>query len=144
MALLYEYLSYKVRGMFFTIYNELGPGFKEDIYTRALLTLLERNNVPYEREKRFQITFGNEGVGATRVDLVIDSKILIEVKATEIPNSVFEKQTLSYLKSTGLPLGFLVNFGMSKLYIRRYANTKSLSAKSISTDAGVLLTKESA
>lgn len=146
MALLYEDLSYKLRGMFFTIYNEPGPGFKEDVYARALLKLLDGSNVSYEREKQFQITFGDEEVGTARVDLVIDNTILIEVKATEIPNSVFEKQTLSYLKSTGLPLAFLVNFGMKRLYIKRFANTKPqpLSAKSISKDAGILLTKESA
>ncbi len=124
MALLYEDLSYLIRGMFFKIYNDLGPGFKEEVYVKALLKLLKDNNISYEREKQFEIKFNNTRVGATRIDLVIDNKIIIEVKATEINNSLFEKQMLSYLKSTGINLGFLVNFGTSKLYIRRYVNTK--------------------
>lgn len=123
MVLLHEKLSYLIRGMFFKIYNELGPGFKEDVYVKALLKLLEDNKVPYEREKQFTINFNNVRVGSTRIDLVIDNKIIIEIKATEINNSVFEKQILSYLKSTGLQLGFLVNFGGSKLHIRRYINS---------------------
>lgn len=130
MGLLYEDLSYKLRGMFFTVYNELGPGFKEDVYTRALIKLFDDGGVPYEKEKQVQISFADTQVGITRLDLIVDNKVIIEVKATNINNNVFEKQLLSYLKSTGLPLGFLVNFGMSKLYIRRYANTKSAESRS--------------
>lgn len=124
MALLYEDLSYKLRGMFFKIYNELGPGFKEDLYVRAMIKLLDETNIPYAREKQFKINFKDRQIGATQIDLVIDGKIIIEVKATEINNSLFEKQMLSYLKSTGLRLGFVVNFGTSKLYIKRYINNK--------------------
>lgn len=124
MSLLYEELSYTLRGIFFKVYNELGPGFKEDVYTKAILKLLDENNISYEREKQFGINFRNQQIGITRIDLVVDNKIIIEVKATNINNSVFEKQILSYLKSTNLSLGFLVNFGMEKLYIRRFINNK--------------------
>ena len=110
--------------MFFKIYNELGPGFKENVYVEALLKLLGDDNITYKREKQFSINFNDTKVGATKIDLVIDNKIIIEVKATEINNSLFEKQILSYLKSTGIKLGFLVNFGTNKLYIRRYINSK--------------------
>ena len=124
MSLLYEKLSYALRGMFFKIYNEVGPGFKENVYAKALYSLLDENKVPYEKEKQFTINFKNTKIGVTQIDLVIDNKIIIEVKATEINNSLFEKQILSYLKSTGIKLGFLVNFGTNKLYIRRYINSK--------------------
>jgi len=110
--------------MFFKIYNELGPGFKEDVYVRALLKLLDEKGFTYERERQFKINFRNAQIGTTQIDLVVDNKIIIEVKATNISNSLFEKQILTYLKSTGLPLGFLVNFGTNKLYIKRYVNTK--------------------
>lgn len=124
MGLLYEELSYKLRGLFFKIYNEIGPGFKEDIYVRALIKLLDERKISYEREKVFNVRFKNEQIGSTKIDLVIENKILIEVKATEINNSIFEKQILSYLKNTELALGFLVNFGGGRLTIKRYANTK--------------------
>ncbi len=124
MALLYEELSYVLRGMFFKIYNEIGPGFKEEIYAKAFVKLLGESNIPYEREKQFKVNFRNTQLGTTRIDLVIDDKIIVEVKATEINHNIFEKQILSYLKSTGLSLGFLVNFGMNKLYIKRYINNK--------------------
>ena len=91
MGLLYEDLSYALRGMFFKIYNELGPGFKEDIYARAILKLLDEKNIPYEKEREFKIKFNDAPVGAARIDLVVDNKIIIEIKAPEINNSVFEK-----------------------------------------------------
>ncbi len=125
MALLYEKLSYTIRGMFFKIYNELGQGFKEDVYARAFFELLKSKNIAYERERGFNINFNNTKIGTTRIDLVVDNKIIIEIKATNINNNVFEKQLLSYLKSTGLSLGFLVNFGMNKLFIKRYVNNKN-------------------
>lgn len=124
MALLFEELSYKLRGLFFKVFNEIGPGFKEEVYVRALVKLLNENKIPYEKEKYFDIKFRNSKIGTTKIDLIIDNKIIIEVKATEINNNLFEKQLLSYLKSTGLILGFLVNFGMSRLYIKRFVNTK--------------------
>ena len=123
MALLFEELSYLIRGMFFKIYNELGPRFKEGVYVKALLELLKENNISYEKEKQFNIKFNNANVGSTKIDLVIDNKIIVEVKATEINNSFFEEQILSYLKNTGIKLGLLVNFGMNKLYVRRYINS---------------------
>ena len=110
--------------MFFKVYNEIGPGFKEDIYVKALLELLNDKNINYEKEKEFKINFKNSEIGKTRIDLVVDNKVIIEVKATEINNNVFEKQILSYLKNTGLALGFLVNFGTNRLYIKRYINSK--------------------
>lgn len=124
MSLLYENLSYRLRGIFFKVYNELGPGFKEEVYTKAVLKLLDENNICYEREKQFGINFRDQQIGATRLDLVVDKKIIVEIKATDLNNSLFEKQLLSYLKNTNLLLGFLVNFGMEKLYIKRYANSK--------------------
>lgn len=128
MGLLYEDLSYKLRGMFFKIYNDVGPGFKEQIYTKSLITLFDEYKIPYEKEKRFDLTFRDTRVGITQIDLVVDNKIIVEIKATEVNNSLFEKQILSYLKGTKLPLGLLVNFGMNKLYIRRFANSMNYTS----------------
>lgn len=57
MGLLYEELSYALRGMFFKIYNEIDPRFKEETYVRALLKLLDEKKIPYQREKQFDINF---------------------------------------------------------------------------------------
>ncbi len=130
MKLLYEELSYKIRGLFFTIYNEIGPGFKERAYLLALTKLLEEKSISYEIEKPYSIHFRGINIGMNKVDLVVDGKIIVEVKATDIPNRLFEKQLLSYLKSTGLSLGFLVNFGTNSLYIKRYVNEESAKSKS--------------
>lgn len=142
MTLLYENLTYALRGMFFKIYNELGPGFREDVYVKALLTLLDKEHIFYEKEKHYVVHFQDAHVGSTRLDLVVDKKIIVEIKATEIHSTLFEKQMLSYLKSTNLSLGFLVNFGTKKLFIKRFIHTQ-VSAKSKRTDTNGDFIKES-
>lgn len=133
MTLLYEDLSYKLRGIFFQIYNEIGPGFKEEIYIRALIKLLEEEKIPHNQEQEFSLDFHGQKIGSTRPDLVIDGKVIIETKATDVLHTTFEKQTLSYLKATGLKLGFLVNFGNSRLEIKRFVNEKSRYPRNQST-----------
>lgn len=125
MALLYEDLSYKLRGIFFRVYNEIGPGFKEEVYVRALIKLFDEENIPYVQEKEFCLDFHGKKIGTTKLDLVADNKVIIEVKATEVVHSTFKKQIISYLKATGLKLGFLVNFGNSRLEILRFINEYS-------------------
>lgn len=125
MMLLYEDLSYKLRGIFFKAYNEIGPGFKEEVYIRALVKLLNEEKIPYQQEQEFPLNFHGKKIGYTKLDLVIDDSIIIEVKAVDILHTVFEKQTLSYLKATGLKLAFLVNFGNSRLEIKRFVNESS-------------------
>ena len=124
MTLIYSELSYKLRGFFFKIYNEIGPGFKEEVYVRALVKLLDEEKIPCNQEQEFPLNFHNKKIGYTKLDLVIDNKIIIEVKAVDILHTTFEKQTLSYLKATGLKLAFLVNFGNSKLEKKRFINEK--------------------
>lgn len=117
--LLYEELTYKIRGIFFEVYNNLGPGFKESIYHKALEKEFINNDLPYESEKVVSINYKGDKVGVYKPDFVVDDKVVIEIKSvSEIP-AIFERQLFSYLKATGYMLGFLVNFGSNKLDIRR-------------------------
>ncbi len=119
MLLLYEELTYKVRGALFKVYNTLGYGHKELVYSKALSRELENQKVNFEREVNIAVYYEDEVVGHYRPDFVIDKKVIIELKAVEIMPKSFENQVIHYLKSTNFKVGLIVNFGAPKLYIKR-------------------------
>lgn len=122
--LLYADLTYKIRGAFFTVYNNLGFGHKEIIYQKALAKELDKVGVKYERQPRLKITYDNEVLGAYIPDFLIEDKIIIELKSTQFFPHDLDKQILNYLKVTGYKLALAVNFGQSKLEIRRRILTR--------------------
>lgn len=122
--LLYEELTYKIRGCLFQIYNILGPGHKEIIYQNALELELTRQKLTLITQKSFSVFYKNKKIGVYKPDLIIEDKIIIETKATTLNLKIFENQLLSYLKATPYQLGLLVNFGTDKLYIKRIIDTK--------------------
>ncbi len=117
--LLYGELTYKIRRAIFNVYNILVSGHKEQVYQKALIKELEELNIPYKKEVALEVKYKGVKVGNYRPDLVIDDKVIIELKAVEFMPKTFETQLLHYLKTTGFQLGLLVNFGASKLFIKR-------------------------
>ena len=116
--ILYEELSYKVRGCLFEVYNRLGTGFKETIYHNVLAKELRLKNISYESQKQLVIHYKEEKVGFYKPDFIIDTKIILEIKALPEITNVAENQLYNYLKATQYKVGFLVNFG-DKLDIKR-------------------------
>ena len=119
MGLLYEDLTYKVRGAIFNVYNELGFGHKESIYQKALIKEFEALKIPYKQEVGLDVKYKDDIVGKYRPDFTIENKIIIELKSVEFMPKSYENQLIHYLKTTGYSLGLLVNFGSSRLYIKR-------------------------
>ena len=117
--LLYSQLTYKVRGALFAVFNELGFGHKEQIYQHALKKELASKKIPYKQEVYLPIKYRGENVGNYRPDLVIDEKIIVELKSVEFMPLTYETQLLQYLKLTDFKLGLLVNFDRPKLFIKR-------------------------
>ena len=116
---IYRDLSYQVMQAVFEVHNTLGPGFAESVYEEALAYELELRDIPFERQQVVTVRYKGRVVGTHRLDLVVDGKILLELKAVSALTDVFKQQTLSYLKATGLKLGILVNFGAPRVkYIR--------------------------
>ena len=107
---LYQDLTYKLRGIFFEVYNKLGPGLPEKVYQKSVIYELQEGNISYETEKSINIKYKDTNVGKQRLDLVVDGKIIIEIKATDNIHSLFEKQTIAYLKSVKLQIGFVGEF----------------------------------
>jgi len=118
-GLLYSDLTYKVRGAIFAVYNELGFGHKENIYQKALIKEFEGLKVSYKEELGLDVKYKGDFVGKYRPDFVIEDKIIVEIKSVEFMPKSFEDQLVRYLKTTGYSLGLLVNFGSSRLYIKR-------------------------
>ncbi|HYG48558.1 MAG TPA: GxxExxY protein [Allosphingosinicella sp.] len=96
----------------FRIHHDLGPGLLESVYETLLAAKLARSGVAVERQKPVDIEYDGIGVReAFRADLLIDRRLIIEVKSTERLAPVHSKQVLTYLRLLSLPLGLLMNFG---------------------------------
>jgi len=125
---LYEKDSYEIRGACFRVYNALGGGIKEAILERALSKELIKRNLKVKNQVRIDIFYDEEKIGVYIPDLVVNEKIIIEMKSKPLIKKEDEKQFWGYLKGSKYKLGFLINFEPSKLTIKRFVHTQKLSA----------------
>ncbi|MCK4519472.1 MAG: GxxExxY protein, partial [Candidatus Omnitrophica bacterium] len=95
-------------------------GFNESVYHNALKIVLKKHGLKYQTEKTFDISFQDKNIGKFRIDLIIEYKVVTELKALtgNIP-AVFELQVISYLKASGYKVGLLINFGNKSCQVRR-------------------------
>jgi len=117
--LLYEDLSYKIRGAAFAVYNELGSGHKESVYQNALAQHLEKIGVVYAKEKHIPVTYENKKVGSYQPDFVIEDKVIVEIKALPFMGRIEKDQVQYYLKNSSYRLALIINFGSSPIHIER-------------------------
>ena len=108
------------------MHRELGPGFIESIYGRALITELKNSGLQVEREKQIKIWYASSVVGKHRLDLVVDQVVIVELKANRGLVSVHVAQMNSYLHATNYPLGVILNFGMPELEFEMIPSAKNL------------------
>lgn len=113
-------LTERIIACAFKVHSELGPGFSEKIYHNAFKFASNKNGIKFETEKEFKVAYQGKQVGTLRIDLIVENKIIVEVKAVtgNIPK-LFEAQILSYLKVTGCGVGLLINFGNKSCQVRR-------------------------
>ncbi|MHB1095189.1 MAG: GxxExxY protein [Gemmatimonadaceae bacterium] len=108
----------KIIGAFYHVYNQLGFGFSESVYQRAMARVLKRTGSHVDREYPAVVVFEDEVVGEFRLDLVVDARIVVEMKAVEHLHPAHESQLLNYLRASGLSVGLLLNFGPRATYRR--------------------------
>ncbi|HRE28205.1 MAG TPA: GxxExxY protein [Anaerolineales bacterium] len=118
-ALIHETLTYEIRGVLMEVYNTLGTGFREETYKQAVIAELRRRGIGTEREQPVPVIYKGDVVDTYRLDILVDGKVILELKAVEEFHPRHRAQVLSYLKVSGLRLGLLVNFGTHKLQIQR-------------------------
>lgn len=97
----------------------LGAGFLEKVYENALCIELTQAGIPFQRQQQFAISYKGENVGNYIADIVVDGRLLIELKALSGFSKEHDAQVMNYLKATGLTVGLLLNFGVTRLGIRR-------------------------
>lgn len=121
---LYEEESYRVRGACFKVYNHLGGGIKEKVIERALTEELISQNFKVKNQVRIDVLYNDKKISVYIPDIVVNDKIMIELKSKPFITKEDENQFWGYLKGSPYKLGFLVNFGPQKLTIRRFVYTR--------------------
>ncbi|MBI5605139.1 MAG: GxxExxY protein [Deltaproteobacteria bacterium] len=113
-------LTAKIIEACYHVHNQIGPGFIERIYKNALIIALEKSKLGFFTEKEFVVKYEGKTVGKFRADLLVENKVIIELKAIEgkMPK-IFESQVISYLKASALRVGLLINFGNRSCEVRR-------------------------
>ena len=112
-------LSHRIIGIAIDIHKKLGAGFQEKIYEEALLKEFQKSGIGYEKQKVVRVEYNGVNLGNQRIDLLVDGEIIVEIKACSKIITLFRDQVLSYLKSANKKLGLILNFGRSRLEIKR-------------------------
>jgi len=121
-GILYKDLSYAIVGCAQRVHTELGPGFPEAVYRKALCRELAETRIPFQAEAQFEVAYKRLTCGQFKVDVFVDGKIILELKAVDALCQDHEAQLLAYLKASGAKLGMLLNFGQTRLKVKRLAN----------------------
>jgi len=114
----HEALTSKIIECAFRVHNKLGFGFLESVYQNALAIELSRAGLKVDKERRIVVQYDGQVVGDFIADMIVEDKIIVELKSLKEIHPVHEAQVVNYLKATGMEVGLLVNFG-EKVQIKR-------------------------
>lgn len=128
--LLYKHLSFAIIGAAMEVHNILGSGFLEAVYQTALEKELMLRGIPFEHKVKLPVLYKGELSGEYEADLVVDGKIVIEIKSVSRFNPAHEAQAIHYLTATGMQLALLINFGAGSLEYRRIIKSEKQTKKS--------------
>lgn len=125
--LVHKDLSYKLIGALFDVYNELGGGYQEKYYQRAVALALRKNKILFKELVPVDLSFDNQTIGRYYLDFIIDNKIVLEIKVTPRFYIRHIRQVLAYLKANDLGLGILVSFTRNGVIFKRILRGKNIS-----------------
>ncbi len=121
----YSDITERIIGASMTVHKNLGGGnFTENIFHRALLMELSENGLIYESKKELPVHYKGKLIGKKRVDVLVNEKVLIELKVVSQLEKIHFNQVINYLKVFNLEVGLLVNFGTESLQVKRFVNNK--------------------
>jgi GxxExxY protein len=110
-GLKHEAISEKIIGVFFDVYNELGYGFLESVYEKSMLVALKAAGLLAECQVPIPVWFRGVQVAGFFADILVEGKVMLELKAARAIDKAHEAQLLNYLKATEIEIGLLLNFG---------------------------------
>ncbi len=119
MALLYEELTAKIIEASFEVVNELGAGFLESVYQQAMLVALAQKRLRVRSQAPISVMFRGQSVGEFYADILVEDKVIVELKAVSALTPAHQAQVINYLKATGVEVGLLINFGRPRLEYKR-------------------------
>jgi len=122
---LLEELTREIIGAAMEFHRTLGPGFLESIYRNALSHELHLKGLLCESERDVRVTYKNQTVGRHRLDLIVEGRVIVELKAATSIADAHLAQVLSYMKATNLELSLIVNFGGPSLTWKRLVKTRN-------------------
>ena len=117
--IVYKDLSYKIIELALKVHNELGCGFLEKVYENALMILLDREGIPTKQQAPADVYFQNKVVGQYFADIIVDNKLILELKTVDTIADIHKAQILNYLRATGIKLGLILNFAKPRLEYKR-------------------------
>jgi GxxExxY protein len=126
-------LTERIIGVFYEVYNELGFGFLESVYREAMRIAVEQAGLRVEAEVAVPVSFRGRSVGVFRADLVVDGRVVVELKTAESINKAHEAQVLHYLRASAMEIGLVMNFGPDARF--RRIELQNMRKKRISADA---------
>ena len=103
-------LAHAVIGAAIAVHNELGAGLSEDMYEKALVIELNHRQLCVQRQVIFPVQYRGQPIGTTRIDLIVDGRLIVELKACETLAPIHRSQAITYLRVTGIKLALLINF----------------------------------
>lgn len=115
----YQELTGKIISCAFEVQNNLGCGFLEKVYQRALIYEFQTNGLKVEIEKPIKIFYKGKNIGTYMADLIVEGKVIVEFKTAEFLTKVHTAQILNYLKAFGYEVGLILNFARPKLEYKR-------------------------
>lgn len=128
--LLHKSITDVILKVYYEVYNELGSGFLEKVYQNAMYFELLAKGYKVEAQKQIKVYFKKQLVGEYYADLIVDDKVIVELKACEVLMNVHVAQTMNYLKATEIEVGLLLNFGDEPEFKRFiYTNDRKINLK---------------
>jgi GxxExxY protein len=123
-TLIYQELTSRILRAYYNVYNELGYGFLEKVYENAMLIELRDLGLKCEKQQKHQVFYKNQDVGEYFSDIIVEDKVIIELKAVKEVLEEHQNQLLNYLKATKIEVGLLLNFGTKPQHFRRIYENK--------------------
>ncbi len=122
--LIYPELSYKIVGCAFDVFRQIGSGHLEKHYQRALKIAFDKNELVSREQVYHEIEFEDQLIGKVYLDFVVDEKVVVEIKKSNKFSEANINQVFNYLKTSGLKLGLIINFGREEVKVKRIINTR--------------------